>query len=88
MANLDDILEQVIAPDHGHFSSELAQHVLGLKFTDQQVARYETLAYRNQDGALTAEERGELEAFVMANTLLTVLKAKARRSMLQHSPAA
>lgn len=88
MATLNEIFEGIVAPEYGNFSAELAQYVLGLKFSDEQIARYETLADRNQSGSLTPEEKAELEGYVIANDFLTVLKLKARQSMLQQSPAA
>lgn len=87
MATLTEIFGGIIAPEYGNFSAELAQHVLGLKFTDEQIARFESLGDRNQDGSLTPEEKAELEGYVVANDFLTVLKLKARQSMLQQSPA-
>lgn len=82
------ILESLIDPEQGTFSHEHAQYVLGLAFPEEQVARYQLLAERNNQGAITPEEKGELEAFVHADVFLTILKLKARRSLLQHSPAA
>ena len=88
MATLNDIFEGLIEPDHGDFSDALARHVLGITFSANQIARYEELAARNGEGALTGDERAELEAFVTANTFLMILKSKARRSLLQRAPAA
>lgn len=85
---LDDIFEGLLSTTPYDFSAEFAHYVLGLKFSDEQIARYESLAARAQDGSLAADEAAELEAFVNANMLLTVLKNKARRSLIQHSPAA
>jgi hypothetical protein len=88
MSTLDDILESVIAPDTGDFSSDLAKYILTMRFSDERVAQYEVLTEKNQGGQITPEEREQLEAFVTANTLLMILKSKARRSLIQHSSAA
>lgn len=88
MAAINDIFEAVIQPQSGDFSRQLAQHIIGLKFTDALVKRYEDLASRHQDGELNEEELAELDAFVTANTFLMIIQAKARRSLMQHSPAA
>ena len=88
MSALLNIFETLLDPKQGDLSPELAQHVLGIEFTDEQVKRYETLAYRHQDGALSPKEYAELDAYITANTFLTVLKSKARRSLLHRSPAA
>jgi hypothetical protein len=83
MAGLNDILRGIVDPGHGSFPPEVARHVLALRFSDEQAARYEQLAYRNQGASLAADERAELEAFVTANTLLTTLKCKARLSLAE-----
>jgi hypothetical protein len=80
MATLNDIFEGLIEPSRGGFCAELAQYVLGLNFSDEQVARYESLADRNQDGTLSPEERSELEGYVTANNFLMIMKLKARQS--------
>ena len=88
MADITDIFEQIVRPEGGGFSPELAQYVLTLKFTAEQIGRYEDLADRVQDNKLSPAEKDELDAFVEANSILTVLQAKARRSLLQHTSAA
>jgi hypothetical protein len=88
MATLNGIFEGLIEPERGGFSAELAQYVLGLKFSEAQVARYESLADRNQEGTLSPEERSELEGFVTVNNFLMIMKLKARHSLMEHSPAA
>jgi hypothetical protein len=88
MQQLDDILESLIDSTHGDFSIELARHVLQMRFPDARAARYEELAEKNQHGLLTPSETEELEAFVTANSVLMILKSKARRSLVKHSSAA
>ncbi len=88
MPKLDEILEGLIVPDRGDFSLELAKYVLGLRFSEDKASRYAWLAEKNQDGALTPTELEELEAFVTANSLLMILKSKARRSLVEHPSAA
>ena len=88
MADLTDIFEQLVRPQDGGFSPELAQYVLTITFTAEQLARYEDLAERVQRQELSPDEKDELDAFVSANSILTVLKAKARRSLLQNTSAA
>jgi hypothetical protein len=88
MAKLDDILESMIEPAHGDFSPDLARYVLGMRFSEERAARYEALAEKNQSGQLSPTEREELEAFVTANSLLMILKSKARRSLVERPSAA
>jgi hypothetical protein len=88
MSPIERIFEAVLDSKQGNFSAELAQHVLSIKFTDEEKARYEALAYKNQNGALTPEELAEFDAYVTAESFLIVLKSKARRSLLHRTPAA
>lgn len=88
MAKLDDILESLIDPAAGDFSAELARYVLGMRFSEERAAQYESLVEKNQSGSLTPADREELEAFVTANTLLMILKSKARRSLVERPSAA
>ena len=88
MADISDILGGMMDPSSGGFLPELAQYVIAMRFSDEQAARYEDLAYRNQEGSLTPDERAELDAFVAANTFLTILKSKARRSLAGRPSAA
>ena len=88
MANIADIFEELVQPADANFSPELAQYVLSLKFSPRQVARYEELAARVQEEQLTAEEGAELDAYVHANAILGMMKAKARRSLVQNTSAA
>jgi hypothetical protein len=82
------ILERLIEPDQGTFSPEHARYVLSLHFTEAEKTRCEELSYKAQDGALSPEERHELELYLSANTLLILLKSKARRSLEQRPSAA
>jgi hypothetical protein len=50
-------------------------------------ARYDELAARNTEGALTAPEHAELESLVHANSLLGLLKAEARAFLEQPKAA-
>jgi hypothetical protein len=62
--------------------------VLALRFSPDEKARYEELAYKVQGPEITPDERQELEDFVNVDMLLTLLKSKARLSLKhQSSPA-
>jgi hypothetical protein len=59
-----------------------------LRFADEQATHYTSLAEKSQDGTLSPKEREELDAFVTSNTLLMILKSKARRSLVERPSAA
>lgn len=80
-------LGQMIQPQNGGFSVELANFLLSLKFSEQEQIRYQELAAKCQDGALSEAEQAEIDEFLAANTLLMILQSKARVS-LKNSPSA
>src|SRR5438132_13761239 len=61
--------------------SALARHLLHLRFGDDDTARMNELASRNQQGALSPKEQGELGNYAKAGCLLGILHAKARRAL-------
>ena len=81
------ILERIIEPQTGGFSVEHARYVLSLDFSSEEEAHYAELAVKAQDGDLTEQEDAELDEFVAANALLTILQSKARTSLKKHNPA-
>jgi hypothetical protein len=89
MANANDLgsLERLLRPLRRHLSTELADALVRLEADAEVQTRYEELAGKNTDGALTAEERAELESLVRANSILSLLKAQAR-AFLQQPKAA
>ena len=76
-----EILADVLAPDQGDLSVEIAQAVLRWKFSRRATAQINKLAQRNQNGAISAVEREELEKYLRVGSFLNVLQAKARRSL-------
>jgi hypothetical protein len=78
------ILERIIEPKRGGFSSEHARYVLSLDFSPKDHARYAKLAQKVQNGNLTQQEESKLDEFVAANALLTILQSKARISLKKH----
>ena len=80
MANVNDVssLERLLRPLRRELSAELAGALLHLKADTEVQARYDELAGKNTEGALSAAERAELESLVRANSILSLLKAEAR----------
>jgi hypothetical protein len=80
MVNLTDLtsLELLLRPLLQELSVELADALLRLTADAQVQARYDELADKNTAGALTSEERAELESLVRANSILSVLKTEAQ----------
>jgi hypothetical protein len=74
------ILGRVLG-DGKDFTPALARHLLGLGFSEEENARINDLAARNQQGVLSAREREELRGYANAGCLLGILHAKARRGL-------
>jgi hypothetical protein len=62
-------------------SRELARQVLGLTFGEQDKARMHELAVANQAGALSPEDREELDNYIKVGHLLAILQSKARQAL-------
>ena len=76
-----EILEDVISPEQGGLSAEVAESMLGWKFTRRAVSRMNQLADRNNKGTITAQERQELEKYLRVGSLINIVQAKARLSL-------
>ncbi len=76
-----EILADVIAPDQGDLTTEVAQSILRWKFTDRALARMNDLAARNHQGTITSQERQDLEKYLRVGSLINILQAKARLSL-------
>ena len=75
------ILEKIVQPKAGNLSPGHAEYVLSLTFPKAAIKRYLKLSSKAQSGTLTAKEETELDDYLNANTLLAVLKSKARNSL-------
>jgi hypothetical protein len=88
MTDAGDIrsLERLLMPLRRELNAEVANALLRMKADDEVQRRYDALAAKNAEDALTAEERNELASLVRVNSLLGVLKAEARVFLLRPSP--
>lgn len=74
-----DILARILGNDQGELPPDIARYILARGFSEDEKARVHDLAVRNQDDALSPAEKEELFAYAKADTLLSILKTKARR---------
>jgi hypothetical protein len=81
-------LERIIQPREGTLSADLATYILQLDFPPQDQARYQDLSAKAQEGALSDDEKAELDDLLTANDVLAILQSKARVSLPRHNPAA
>ncbi|HZL34825.1 MAG TPA: hypothetical protein VFC78_05910 [Tepidisphaeraceae bacterium] len=75
------LFRRVIEPETGTLAPDLARYLMSLDFKAEDHARFEVLSEKAQDGALSTQEREELEGFLHVDSLLTVMRLKAERSL-------
>ena len=75
------IFARLIRADGSELSRELARYILTRGFDDEDRKEMSDLADRNQQGALSAEEKVRLENFAKAGHLLALLHSKARMAL-------
>jgi hypothetical protein len=75
------ILARILGNENGQLSDDFARYILAHEISERDKARMHDLAMRNQDDALTAAEKEELFGFAKAASLLSILKARARRTL-------
>ena len=73
------ILARVLGNEAGALPPQMARYILNRGFSAGDKARMHELAVRNQDDALSADEKEELLAYAKAGTMLSILKSRARR---------
>ena len=62
---------------------QLARHILGLGFPEEDQARMHDLAERNQEGTLSPGEQEELDYYVTAADWLSLLQSQARKKLAE-----
>jgi len=78
-----EILRKVFdLPERG-MTRPLAESILALDFPETDAARAEELNAKANDGALTEDERAELEAYTNIGDLLAYWQSKARQLLQQ-----
>jgi hypothetical protein len=80
-ADSASLFRRVIAPDAGSLPPDLARYVSTLDFRPEDHARYEALSAKAQDGSLTPQEADELDGFLHVDSLLSIMRLKAARSL-------
>jgi len=75
------ILSRLVRPEEANLPAAAAEAVLKLHFDRVDIDRLHELTVKNQDDALTLEERQELESYLRVSALVDLMHAKARRSL-------
>ena len=85
-ASETEVLAKLMRPLSRNLSADLARALVTLRADDETQARYDELADKNSQGALSPDEARELEAIVRASTFLGILKAQAHATLKSSSP--
>src|SRR5690242_728984 len=75
------ILARILGNENGQLPEDFARYILAHAISERDRARMHDLAVRNQEDALTPAEKEELFGFTKAASLLSILKARARRTL-------
>jgi hypothetical protein len=75
---IHQVLDRLLDPVGRCLSAEAARKLIGLRADEDTQAKVRELAEKCNEGTLTAEERAEYEAYVMAASVVAILQAKAR----------
>jgi hypothetical protein len=81
------VLDELLEPLSNCLTPEVARRVVALRASASAQRRVDELAAKCNDGELSADERAEYEAYVMAGSLIAVIQAKARRVLAGQSAA-
>ncbi|HEX8523234.1 MAG TPA: hypothetical protein VF669_13335 [Tepidisphaeraceae bacterium] len=83
MSGTPSALERLLRPTEGDIPADFAKKLLKLHFAESDHERCRVLSEKAQLGQLSDEERVELDDLLMANDVLTILHAKAHKSLAQ-----
>ncbi len=77
------IWERILCPETGGLTPEQARAFLALRVPQSDRDRVNELSAKARAGTLTEEEEAELDEYLLVDSFLTSLKAKARISLQQ-----
>lgn len=80
------VLSRALEVRGGDMPPEAARFLLGLGIRDEDRERMLELLARQQRGEITAGEREDLESYVEADNVLSVLKARALLALKRAGP--
>lgn len=79
----ESYLDRYLEPVTQAFSPTVAQSIVELEPSADVTARVEELGRKNNDGSITDEEKAEYKSLADVGTMISLLKAKARRFLAQ-----
>jgi len=82
------ILSRLLDPIGRIMPVSFAQELVAMRARPEDQARIDELADKATEGALTAEEQAEYEAYIDAIDVISILQAKARSVLAAQQPKA
>jgi len=79
------IIARMIHAEKADLPDDAAQVLLRFKFDQTDLDRMHELAVKNQDDALTAAEKAELDSYLRLSYFIDLMHAKARLSLKKHN---
>jgi hypothetical protein len=78
------VLTRLIRPNNDDLPAPEAKALLNIRFDNHELARIQELVAKNQDNALTPDEKADLESYLRVSAFVDLMHAKARRSLRKH----
>lgn len=75
------ILNRLFDPEGDHLPADAARFLARLDFPQRDHLRMEELSNKAAEGALSTDERDELEEYLRIADMLAIIQSKARRSL-------
>jgi len=79
------IISRMIRPDKNDLPDDIAKGLLRLSLDQSDLDRLHELVVKNQDDALTAAEKTELESYLRVSLLVDLMHAKALCTLKKHA---
>ncbi len=76
-----EILARAINPAEGNLPEDAARSMLRFQLSPEDLDRVNQLVAKAREGALTSEERAELDDYERTSALLELIQSKARQSL-------
>lgn len=86
-AQADSTLDRLLDPVSECLTPEVARRLIALRASPDLQNRIDELADKNTEGTLTSQEREEYETYVLGGRFISILQAKARRQLREHTQA-
>lgn len=79
------ILRRIIRPEGKGMSKAAARSLLGIAFDEEDQDRVSALLAKNREGAITPQEKDELDFYLHIGSFLSILHSKARMVLKQET---